>query len=454
MRAVQWTHHITSLAYIIFSWLLLATPREAFNDLVFNYSILFGCYLVLIHFSDISYKYLLNVVVISQVGALFLLPELSNDVYRFLWDGAITWMGENPFNSTPAELMESTQFSDSHYLKSLYWSMSDLSKENYTCYPTVNQFYFVAANSLTENNWFNIGVLKFLIAITQGLGIIYFVKLLGALNLSKNRIFILILNPLWLAETVGNLHFEGVMLSFLIMALYFLIKKQWLLGAIFLGIAIHIKLIPLVLLPFLFRYLGWKISAFIYAMTAVIVVILGLIYFDQQNIYHFFESLTLYFKAFEFNSFLYYHYLHYGYTELGYFPTHKYGLRLSRWCFLLILMLSVYGGFHDFKTMMKRMMFGLLIYLLFATTVHPWYVLTLLGISIFTRYSFGVIWSFLIILSYAAYGAYADETIRHFITLEYLLLFVAVGVEIVFSKPIIPALGFQDSLDSRSGTGS
>lgn len=453
-QVVQWTHHSLSLAYIFLSWLLLSADRSDFDHLVLLYSILFGLYLVITHFQQASYKYIFNVAILTQVGALFLIPNLSEDIYRFLWDGSITWSGENPFNSTPKELLQNPDFKTTYYTRELYANITDLSKGNHSCYPTINQFYFVIANTFSSSVWINSFVLKFLIAGTQFLGVIYLVKLLKEFSIEPKRAFILILNPLWVIETVGNAHFEGVMFSFFIIGLYFLIKQQWLLAAVFVAFAIHVKLIPLMLLPFMLRYLGWKISSLFYTLIILIVASLGLVYLNIGNFENFLRSITLYFKAFEFNSMIYYHYLRHGYSVYGWYPILLYGKKLSKLSTFLIISYAVYGGKFNFQTMMKRMMFGLLIYFLLSTTIHPWYILTLVGISIFTNYSFGIIWSFLIFLSYSAYGPYSEPTIRSFVNLEYMILAAAILVELIRKKPILPIMNLQDSLDLRSGTGS
>jgi len=62
---------------------------------------------------------MLKVVILPQIGALLFMPQLSNDMYRFLWDGTITWMGENPVNSKPDGLMTDAAFNTSPYLKEL-----------------------------------------------------------------------------------------------------------------------------------------------------------------------------------------------------------------------------------------------------------------------------------------------------------------------------------------------
>ena len=43
-------------------------------------------------------------------------------------------------------------------------------------------------------------------------------------------------------------------------------------------------------------------------------------------------------------------------------------------------------------------------YYFLSSTVHPWYIAFLVTLSMFTRYQFAVLWSFLVILSYFAYA--------------------------------------------------
>lgn len=49
------------------------------------------------------------------------------------------------------------------------------------------------------------------------------------------------------------------------------------------------------------------------------------------------------------------------------------------------------------------MLLFLSFYFFVATTVHPWYIATILALSVFTRYKFVFVWSFVIVLSYLAY---------------------------------------------------
>lgn len=434
----RYTTHLISFVYLVFTTILYAwSDRADFPVLISVYGVCFFSYVLILYQKNTSLTYLTFIAVFAHLPAFFFLPNLSPDSYRFLWDGAVTFAGQNPFDSTPNELIQKDLFSSRAYFRELFNGLSDLSRANYTCYPTVNQFYFVVANTFSNNITINLTVLKLLILGTQLLGVRYLYRLLQHFGLPTRRLFLILLNPLWLIETLGNLHFEGVMLSFLIIGFYFLVKKKWFPAAIFLALAIHIKLIPLVLLPFLLRYLGWGRSAFVYAATGMIVMGLGWVYLRPDNYHNFLESLQLYFNSFEFNSLIYHHYIQYGYSIYGFFPTNTFGTNLSRIVTFLILCVAFYGGRYDFQKMATRMIFGLLVYYLFATTVHPWYVLTLLGLSVFTRFSFGIVWTGLIFLTYASYGNLDTETLRLLIHLEYAVLILVVGYELIRKRPLL-----------------
>ncbi|MBK8636174.1 MAG: hypothetical protein IPN72_22515 [Saprospiraceae bacterium] len=64
-----------------------------------------------------------------------------------------------------------------------------------------------------------------------------------------------------------------------------------------------------------------------------------------------------------------------------------------------------------------------MVYLLLATTVHPWYIMTPLFFSLQMRYWHVVVWSFVSILSYANYHGAEYEVRYWMIALEYAVLF-------------------------------
>ena len=59
-------------------------------------------------------------------------------------------------------------------------------------------------------------------------------------------------------------------------------------------------------------------------------------------------------------------------------------------------------------------------YYFVSTTVHPWYVVSLLLLSIFTTYKFARVWSYTLIFSYLAYNQFSVHENGHILALEYL----------------------------------
>ena len=59
-------------------------------------------------------------------------------------------------------------------------------------------------------------------------------------------------------------------------------------------------------------------------------------------------------------------------------------------------------------------------YYLISTTVHPWYIISLLLLSIFTPYKFVQVWSYTLIFSYFAYNQFSVDENGYMLCLEYL----------------------------------
>jgi hypothetical protein len=378
--------------------------------------------------------------------SMLYVPHLSNDYFRFLWDGEMTWAGINPYDFKPNELVMLDLVQSNPYLVEVYEGISSLSKRNHTCYPPINQAYFMLATAFSSSIISNTIILKLSIILTQIGGAFYLRKILRLLNIDESRMWLIYLNPLWIIECTGNAHFEGVMLSFLFAAFYFLLKKKELIGSLFYATAIHIKLIPLMLLPFFYRFLGLKKSMLFYSLTILLVISFGLVPLNSNNILNFKESLSLYFSVFEFNSFIVHYCIQFGIAEYGWQIAKTYGLFFSQVIIMLVMTLALYGQIPDWKKLFKRMTLAFFVYLILSNTIHPWYIIPLIGISLFTTYSFPIIWSFLIFFTYLFY-LYNDggaTQVRVFINLEYLIVFAVFIYELVTKQSIIKFFGLKN----------
>ena len=82
------------------------------------------------------------------------------------------------------------------------------------------------------------------------------------------------------------------------------------------------------------------------------------------------------------------------------------------------------------KSLLQVCMWALFIYLVFATTVHPWYLCALVAFSVFTPYRFPIVWSAVVILSYYTYITphYAEN--MWLVSLEYLIVYAYLAYEL------------------------
>jgi len=429
-------YKVLSLVAVVVSGLLLyslgyLTPRENFPAFFGSYLFLFGLfYWLTLNKQEFSFKQFFVLAILFRLILLFSFPALSNDFFRFFWDGELISRGINPYAYTPNDLISHNGFLTEPYMRYLFHGMGELSQAHYSCYPPLNQVFFFIPSFISDSVTTNLIILK-LIIILADIGVIFVgKKILDHLKMDIDKIWLYALNPFIILEFSGNVHFEGVMIFFLLCAIYFLLKENWLMSAIFIGFAIHIKLIPLILLPFLFKKLKIRKAIGYLAMTALIVIVIGQLFLNEIFLDNMLLSIGDYFVSFEFNASIFYVIREIGFFVSGYDLVSTIGPILSYLVFFLILFLAVFRSYKTEKDLFVAMLFGLVIYYAFATTVHPWYISLILIFSVFTKYRFGLIWSFLVMLSYSAYGSTGFEEQPVLLIAEYGILAVVMGYEI------------------------
>lgn len=378
-----------------------------------------------------NFQFLLGAALLFRLIFLFAIPNLSQDFYRFIWDGKLLLEGINPYLNTPIDYFSQGNLPFEN-ARELYFGMGKLSAGNPTNYPPLNQLVFALAALLGGKSILGAVISMRTIIIAADLGIFYFGrKLLRNLNLSENRIFWYLLNPFIIIELTGNLHFEGVMLFFLIAALYLLQEKKWIWSAIFLALSVSVKLLPLIFLPLFFRKLGAKKAIKYYSIVGGINLLLFLPFFSIQFLNNYLASINLWFQKFEFNASLYYLIRWIGYRVEGYNIIQSAGPILGVSVLLLVLLLAFFRKNRTLENLLISMMLAISFYFFAATTVHPWYLATPLLLSIFTRFRFVQVWSLVVVLSYFTYSHPTFEENMWLIVLEYGVVFGVLGYEIL-----------------------
>lgn len=406
--------------------------RSNFIKLFSLYGALFFLSWKMFQLEKLNFRLLLGAAIVFRLIFLFAIPNLSQDFYRFIWDGKLLLQRINPYLFTPNELMGDPPIEGG---QALYKGMGELSAGNPTNYPPLNQLFFALAAFLGGKSILGAVVsLRFFI-IAADVGFYYFGrKLLKKLNLPENRIFWYLLNPFIIIELTGNLHFEGVMVFFLLTSLYFLHMKKWVLSSILFACSVSVKLIPLLFLPLLFRYLKLKKALAFYSLTAVLVLLMFLPFFSELFLTNYSASIGLWFQKFEFNASIYYLTRWIGFQVQGYNIIQIAGPILAFVVLIFVIFKSCDSRNRSLPGLLTSMLFSISIYLFLATTVHPWYLVTPLLISIFTGYRFVLVWSLVVMLSYSSYAHPGFVENLWLITLEYFAVFGVLGYELFNRK--------------------
>jgi hypothetical protein len=383
--------------------------------------------------------------ILFRLLLLFSIPNLSQDFYRFIWDGRLLWEGFNPYLHTPDSFVTKAIFPVSQ-TQILYDGMGELSAQHYSNYPPLHQLVSFIAALVAGKSILGSVISIRLIIIAADLGTLYFGKeLLVGLKLPSNRIFWYVLNPFIIIELTGNLHFEGIMIFFLVWSFYLLHSGKWKWAAVVLGCSISVKLIPLLLLPLFFGYfvnrkkeastsLGLKKLISFYAITGLTTLLLFLPFFSMEFVSNYSKTVGLWFGQFEFNASIYYIARAIGYAISGYNQVAIIGKILPILAVLIILGFSFFRANHSLPKLITSMLLAFTCYLFLSTTVHPWYLSTLVMLCVFSNYKFPLVWSVAIILSYLAYANTSNTENLWIIGLEYLIVFGVFIWEVLLKK--------------------
>lgn len=427
--------------------------RTQFIELFSLYASLFLLAYFLIEKLKLDFWVLVGLGMCFRLVFICAIPNLSQDFYRFVWDGRLVSQGISPYLLTPEMYFSKVSVTIEKLIPQaheLYKGMGSLSANNYSNYPPINQFFFAVTTMLGGKSIMGAVISLRILIIIADLGILYIgKKILEKFKLPIKNIFWFFLNPFILIELTGNLHFEGVMLVFLILALYLLIKQKWFWAAVLIGISISVKLIPLLLLPLFIQYffnnkLDKKVShswilpitkLFKFYFTVGITVLLTFLPFlSLEFLQNFTSTIALWFHKFEFNASIYYVVRWIGFKVVGWNIIGTVGKIFPLITLLIIFGISWFRKNINPQQMIHSMLFAVSIYFLFSTTVHPWYIATPLLLAVFTPYKFPLFWSFMVFLSYTAYGKQGFNENLELVALEYITVIALASWEIGRSK--------------------
>lgn len=372
-------------------------------------------------------RFYLGLAVIARMLIVPSMPQLSDDVYRFIWDGRLLLNGINPFEHLPA-YYQALPDPPTGLTSALFQKLN--SPEYFTIYPPVAQAVFGFSCWLAPESIYGSTLLMKGCLFLADVGTVLLLpRLLKAVGVEPRHALWYLLNPLIIVETIGNLHFEGVMAFFLVLSFWWLHQKKWWQSAVAMALAIATKLLPLLFLMFFIRRLGWKRSLLYFGVLGTALLFLFAPLLGEAFFSGFGSSLDLYFRRFEFNASAYYVLRWAGYQLTGHNQIAIIGPWLAAGTFLGITGLALRDAVRYkqeeavFSLRLPALcLAAVMLYLAFTPTVHPWYVALPVLLCTFTTYRFPVLWSGLIILTYLNYSGGAYQERLWVVTLEYLLV--------------------------------
>jgi len=400
---------------------------QAFWSFIGLNALLFGLYFILLrkafHFTG---RDILVWAFLFRLLFMGMYPNLSDDYYRFVWDGRLLANGENPYLVMPDSVRNDSTIKALELDGGVFEGLN--SKQYYTVYPPLNQVVFAVSAWIGGNDLYSTVVAMRCILLAADMAVILILlALLRHFGFSDKRAAIYALNPLVIYELTGNLHFEGMMLLGVLGAILLLVKMQQkyaglALAALVFAAGVLIKLLPLLYLPFFLKRIGFTRSIFFYVGIGAVVALGFLPFVSEELLANMGSSLDLYFRRFEFNASFYYLARWVGEQASGYNLIQYIGPAMGGTVLIGAFVLFLRDRNREWSSIFKPLLFVLTLYLFCATIVHPWYLVPLVAFTAFTNMRYALVWTALIPLSYFKYinGDYPEP--YAFIVIEYTAL--------------------------------
>ena len=168
-------------------------------------------------------------------------PRLSTDVYRYVWDGRLQRLGEDPYRVVP----------DDPAVAHLHTPVTRQLNNGWvpTIYPPGAELFFRAVTAVEESA----RAMKGAFVLCDGLVVLIVLRLLAVAGLSPWWVLAYAWNPLVALEGAGNGHVDLLGTLALATTAWAVVRKRRTVAALAFAFAVGVKLVPIVLAPLLWR---------------------------------------------------------------------------------------------------------------------------------------------------------------------------------------------------------
>src|SRR5436309_1888251 len=225
----------------------------------------------------------LDLAAVWHIEFLRLPPGADDDIHRYVWDGRLQRLGYNPYIVVPSD----PALAGLHTPETRTLNNPDLPSP----YPAGAQLFFRAVTAIQESTF----ALKVAFVVCEFAIVFVLLDILRCTRQAAHLVLAFAWNPLLAIEVAGSGHIDIVGALLLLVSAAALVRRWRSTAAVALGLAVAVKLLPVVLLP-----LYWKRVRIRDAALAAAVV--GLLYVPFLNHGRTpIGSLGTYLQSFRFN---------------------------------------------------------------------------------------------------------------------------------------------------------
>lgn len=284
---------------------------------------------------------------------------LSGDVHRYQWDGRVINDGIDPYAYPP----NADSLAPLHEAMGREKSLSLLTFNHLrTIYPPAAEYFFAISTAIAP---YGLGW-KLPTLLMIGASCWALVLLLRGMGRRPEGALAFVLSPVVLLHGTMDVHIDVVMTAFALWSLVVWRKGWWSAAGCLLGIAVGIKILPILLLPWMLRRTATKHRIALLLTMAATLVALYAPFFGP----HVFESLADFSARFAANSL-------FGTTLVQILP-----VPLARVALLLLFVLFLALLWFRKVEPLRSMTSAFLFLLVFSPIVHPWYLIILVALGV------------------------------------------------------------------------
>ena len=213
---------------------------------------------------------------------LLMPPGSDDDVHRYVWDGHVQRLGYNPYIVVPSD----PALGGLHTPETRTLNNPDVPSP----YPAGAQLFFRAVTAIHES----IFALKVAFVVCDFAIVLVLLDILCCSGQEAHWVLAYAWNPL-LATAAGSGHIDIVGVLLLLVSVAALVRRWRAVAALAFGLAVSVKLLPIVLLPLYWRRVRMRDAA----LAAIVVGLLYVPFFNHGRIP--IGSLGTYVQRFRFN---------------------------------------------------------------------------------------------------------------------------------------------------------